>query len=157
MAWSTPATAVAGTALTASTWNATVRDNLKAIGDSWTAYTPALTGWTLVNGTLTGRAVQAGKWVSGSIVYTVGSSDTKSGAPVFSLPVASAAGAVGPAIGTAGLQDTSAGARAFRFVFNVGTSTIQCTTDADVRLSPTVPWTWATGDVFYISFSYEAA
>ena len=156
MAWTSPRTWVAGENLTAALLNLHVRDNLKAIGDAWTAYTPTLSGWTLSNGTLVGRAKQAGKDVEVHIDYTVGSSDTKSGAPVFSLPVAANFNA-GATIGTAGMIDTSAGARAFRVVFLGSSTTAILTTFDDVRLSPTVPWTWATGDRFWLTLSYEAA
>ena len=51
MAWTAPRTWTDGETVTAVLLNTHVRDNLKAIGDAWTAYTPALTGVTLGNGT----------------------------------------------------------------------------------------------------------
>ena len=157
MAWTAPRTWVAAETVTAALMNSHVRDNLKVIGDARTAYTPALTGWTLGNGTLTGFHATVGKLIIGRLTYVVGSTDTIAGTPVFSLPVASLAGASGPPLGTGGLYDTSAAARAYRFLFLVGASTFQFTTEADTRLSPTAPWTWATGDTMWAEFCYEAA
>ncbi len=142
--------------VTAAQMNARVRDNFKEIGDARGSYTPTLTGWTLSNGTLTGTYIEAGKLIIGTLDYTVGSSDTKSGVPTFSLPVTSIS-STGPSIGTGSLFDTSATARAHRFVFLTSTTTFQFTTEADTRLSPTAPWTWATGDRMWAQFVYEAA
>ena len=157
MTYTTPPTFSAGAILTAAQMNSYLRDNFKAIGDARAAYTPTLTGWTKGNGTLTGAYIQVNKLVIGRLTYIVGSTDTIAGTPVFSLPVASLAGASGPPLGTGGLYDTSAAARAYRFLFLVGASTFQFTTEADTRLSPTAPWTWATGDTMWAEFCYEAA
>lgn len=157
MAYTAPRTWVASEVVTAGLLNTHLRDNLKALSDARVAYTPVMSGWTLVNGSLTGNYVKLDKFVVGRMTYVVGSTDTKAGIPVFTLPAASLAGASGPPIGTGGLFDTSAAARNFRFLFLVGASTFQFTTEADTRLSPTVPWTWATGDTMWAEFCYEAA
>lgn len=155
MAWDTTAF-TAGSIPTAANFLSRITNNFKEIGDARTAWTPTLTGWTLGNGTLTGTYIEAGKLIIGTLTYTVGSTDTKSGVPTFSLPVTSSVG-TGPSIGTGGLFDTSGNVRAFRFLFLTGTSTFQFTTEADTRLAPTAPWTWATGDVMWARFEYEAA
>ena len=83
MAWSAPATAVAGTTATAAWFNQYVRDNLKAIGDPWTAYTPTITNVT--SSTLTAKYVAAGKWVTVRFVFTLTAAPT--GTVTLSLPV----------------------------------------------------------------------
>ncbi len=157
MAWTDPRTWVASEVVSASIMNTHVRDNFKAIGDAWASYTPTLSNWTLVNGTLTGKYLQAGKLVIGKLTYTVGSTDTKSGGPVFSLPVTKAADTGGMCIGEAFLNDISVPTRAYRRVIQSSTSAFFLAADDDTRLSPTAPWTWATGDIIVATFSYEAA
>lgn len=159
MAWTSPRTWVTGEVPTAAIFNTHVRDNFKAIGDAWTSYTPALTGWTLGNGTLTGYYISAGKSILATkVLYTVGSTDTKSGAPVFSLPVTKVADLAGFILGQASLFDTSGSVRAYRNVIQSGTtSTVFVAADDDTRLSPTAPWTWATGDQIMLNIGpYEA-
>lgn len=157
MAWTPPRTWVAAEIPTAATFNTHVRDNLKAIGDAWTSYTPTLSNWTLSNGTLAGYYMQAGKLVIGRIEYTVGSSDTKSGGPVFALPAATAAAKAGLPLGRAYLFDTSAGTKNYRNVVQNGSTGVFMADDSDTRLSPTAPWTWATGDQMFLTFLYEAS
>ncbi|MFJ9315765.1 hypothetical protein ACIRN4_16365 [Pimelobacter simplex] len=91
MAWSNPKTWFPNIALNASELNQYVRDNFKAIGDPWTAYTPTWTASTtspvLNNGTISGRYVLAGKWLMFRINITMGSTTTfGSGAYAVSLP-----------------------------------------------------------------------
>jgi hypothetical protein len=156
MAFTDPRTWVAGEILTAALLNVHLRDNLKAFSDPWTAWTPTLSGWTLGNGTLTGAKITVGKLTIGRVTYTVGSTDTPSGNLVISLPATSAM-PTGVAIGQAGLNDTSASARAFRTVWQATTTTMQFSTEADARVTPTAPWTWATGDSVWASFVIETA
>lgn len=154
MAWTSPRTWVAAETVTASLMNTHVRDNLKAIGDAWASWTPTLSGWTLGNGTLTGVAMTAGKLVIGRVTYTVGSTDTPSGNLAISLPATSTM-PTGIAIGQAGLNDTSASARAFRTVWQASSTTMQFSTEADARITPTAPWTWAAGDSVWATFVIE--
>ena len=159
MAWTTPSTWAAAAVLTASQLNTQLRDNMKAIGDPWVAYTPTLTNWTLSNGTLAGFYMQAGKLVWGKVSYTVGSSDTKSGNLVISLPVTKVAdgGAGFPLQGTAELFDTSASLRNYVFVAHNASTSMRFYDGAGNIVVPTVPWTWATGDKLNATFMYEAA
>lgn len=157
MAWSTVPTFSGGAVLTAAQMNQYVRDNFNAIGDAWTSYTPTLGGWTLGNGTLVGKYSQAGKLVIGRIEYTVGSTDTKAGTLIFATPVAPNL-VNGATCGRAGLFDTSAANRAFRHVFwGSASNAFFATSENDTRITPTTPWTWATGDQVFIDFEYEAA
>lgn len=158
MAYTTPPTWQPGNPPTAAELNATVRDDMKTMGEAWTAYTPTLGGWTLSNGTLTGAWMPAGAFILGRVAYTVGSSDTKSGAPIFGFP-AQPRQEFGACIGQAGLFDTSAGNRAFRFVLlsTSGGGTMAISDLDDTRISPTAPWTWATGDQMLLEFRIERA
>ena len=49
-------------------------------------YTPTVTGITQGNGTVTGRYVEQGKTVTGTIMFQIGSTSVMSGVATFSLP-----------------------------------------------------------------------
>lgn len=159
MVWSSPRTWVAGEIPTASIFNTHVRDNLKAIGDPWTAYTPTLSNWTLGNGTLTGFYLQAGKLVIGKVFLTLGSTTTPSGNLVISLPVAklTEAGQTTPLHGNALAFDTSGSATNIVFPAHSTTTAMRFYTAAAGLVTATVPWTWANGDQLNADFMYEAA
>ncbi|WP_051486251.1 hypothetical protein [Nocardioides sp. J54] len=162
MAWNTPSTWTAGSVLTAAQLNAQLRDNMKAIGDPWTPYTPSWTAITtnptIGNGTLTGAYMQAGQLVHFRIALTIGSTtNTGSGGYAFSLPVATALPSTSCMGGGGVCFDTSAAARRFRFLYVTDASRIRLM-DADGAIVATnVPFTWATGDTLHIAGSYEAA
>lgn len=160
MTWTAPRTWVAGETVTAALLNTHVRDNLKAIGDPWTTYTPAYVGISAIgNATVTAKYLQAGKLVIGEVRITIGSTTTFAAANLsISLPVAPA---VQPnaVLGSVYMQDTSA--PAFRTGVAV-TGTTGLTTNFIVdggagAASNTVPWAWANTDVIAFSFTYEAA
>ena len=71
MAWTSPRTWVASEVVTAAIMNTHVRDNLKAIGDAWTSFTPTWTGVTtnpaIGNGTLNGQHMVVGKFVTSTM------------------------------------------------------------------------------------------
>jgi hypothetical protein len=161
VAWTSPRTWVAGEVPTASTFNTHVRDNLKAIGDAWAAYTPTISGWTLGNGTLAGYARQAGKDVRFRIEYTVGSTDTISGQLRFALPTSARWSATPltalPPVGQASLRDVSAPAGRARYALLFSASSITLADESFNAVTNTVPWTWATGDLIVVNGSYEAA
>lgn len=165
MAWTSPATWVANTVLTAAQLNTQVRDNLKAIGDPWTAYAPSWTAATsnpvISNGTIVGRHVAAGKLIHFRVVITMGSTTTfGTGQYSISLPVA--------AHGT-GLQfllgEATVAGGANRVVGRIAaagtTAVLYCdatTAGNPLRaVTPTVPATFANGSVLTITGTYEAA
>jgi hypothetical protein len=152
VAWTDPRTWVAAEAVTATLMNTHVRDNLKAIGDAWTTYTPTTTGLTLGNGTVTAAYTQSGKLVQFRIKFTLGSTSVMA-TPTFTLPAT--AFATRSFTFAAGAFDTSASD-------HYGLSALNTTTTVFFRngstaLSSTVPFTWATGDELYVSGTYEAA
>lgn len=158
MTWNTPQ---AWSGIPSATFfDEQIRDNFKAIGDAWQAYTPALNNWTLGNGTLTGYYMQAGKLVWGKVFYTVGSTDTKSGNLVISLPVTKVAddSTFTSMQGTAVLFDTSGAARAVYFTVHNSTTAMRFVSAASATpAAASTPWTWATGDKLNATFTYEAA
>lgn len=154
--WATPTTWT-DDPLSAGELNRQLVNNLRAYGDAWQPYTVALSGWTLGNGLLEGWFQKVGRTCRGRIEYTVGSSDTKSGAPFFSFPpVLPTTSWEGACVGNAGLYDGAS--REFRDVLysTSGGGTMAISSQADVRLTPTVPWTWGTGDQMLLMFRYEA-
>lgn len=161
MAWNNPATFTAGSVLTASTMNAQVRDNFKAIGDSWASYTPTWTGTTnpaLGNGTIASAYMQAGKFVNFRIRIVMGSTTTYgTGGWLLTLPVASAVGFNNVLDCSVLLHDTSAGARYMRSAYLNSATQLALADDGGILVSGTAPFTWATGDSLSIAGSYEAA
>lgn len=167
MAWTTPRTWVAGETVTAALMNTHVRDNLKAVGDPWVAYTPA---WTssgtapaLGNGTIAGGYVDRGNTVDFRLKMTLGSTSTVgTGTYRFSIPFATTLAAGSVIAGAASFED-------------VGTAFYPCmfrraSTDTTIELlypvvagavvnsgvvgaaTPVVP---GNGDIYYAAGTYE--
>lgn len=162
MAWNNPATFTAGSVLTASTMNAQVRDNFKAIGDSWASYTPQWIGATtnpvIGNGTLAGNYMQAGKLVHFRIRVVMGTTTTYgSGAWTFGLPVAAVIGTDSAIDCSVFLRDISVGTRALRTAYMNTTTLIAPCDSAGALVNSGAPWAWATGDIVSIAGTYEAA
>jgi hypothetical protein len=158
MAWTDPRTWVAGETVTAAQLNTHVRDNLKAVGDPWAAYTPTWTAVTtnptLGNGILAGDFMQAGKLVAFRIDLTFGSTtNAGSGNYRWSLPVTSIIGSPLP-VGQGSTQIANVrtwGAR----LFAVGS--VILTDSAGVEVSHNNPGVWANGSRILITGMYEAA
>ena len=129
-------------------------------GLTYAAWTPTLSGITAGNGTTVARYAQSGKFVTGSFIFTFGSTSAITGNVNFTLPVTGRATFVQTT--TATFLRTSVG-------YNIGT-TITDTTKiyvgalvtstaygSFVDLSATIPHTWVNGDFISVNFSYEAA
>lgn len=165
MGWTSPRTWVAGEKPPAATLNTHIRDNFKAIGDPWTAYTPAWTAATtnpvLGNGTLVGAYMQAGKFTSFWVLLTMGSTTTfGSGAYFLTTPFAP----VNQRWLFQGIaRDASASASFPAFAEYDATLPLRLralpTTAGNAlsSISPTVPFTWAQSDTLLIHGTYEAA
>lgn len=110
MAWTSPRTWLSGETLTAALMNVHLRDNLKAIGDPWTAWTPTVTAesgtFTTVSGA--GRYIAAGKLITFSASITITTVGTAASSVKFTLPVAALA--VNTYIG-GGRENTTTGAQ----------------------------------------------
>jgi hypothetical protein len=171
MAWTSPGTVSTGDVLTASKWNADVVDNMAAIGDARTSYTPTLTNvavGTGGNAETTGKYVKAGRLVVFRVKLVLGTSGASvSGKIGISLPFTAAGSAAGYNetasfngtfldLGTAiypamAVQETNT--RIDLFAINAaGTFAV-----AGAATSSTVPFTWAAGDQIHLSGVYEAA
>lgn len=168
MAWTAPRTWVEGEDVVAAMLNTHVRDNLKAISDPWTSYTPTLggTGWALGNGTLSGAYLQVGKLVHFRADFKIGSSTTKGGAssPTLTLPVTMKSGAEAT-IFQAGLW-VKAASLFFGFA-HIDTTTYGAVTvylqntsgtaSSFNQVTATTPSTWTTNDIISVHGTYEAA
>lgn len=165
MAWTSPRTWVALEDLTAANFNTHVRDNLKAIGDAWTAYTPTWTASSvnpaIGNGTIAGSYLSAGKLTLFKITVSMGSTTTYgTGSYSFSLPVTAALSGLGAnfPVGQAHLRDSSPAANYFRqAVLAVTGTTVVLYDQAGTAAATTVPFTWANGDSLAIMGCFEAA
>lgn len=159
MAWTSPRTWVAGEKPTAATLNTHIRDNLKAIGDPWTSYTPVWTATgsnpTIGNGSITGAYMQAGKLVIGKIKLTLGSTSTVGTLSYrWSLPVA-AADISDYTVGSCLYNDAS-GSKYAATAGVISSLTIAAwqNSGAMTASNPVVP---ANGDIYTFEFTYEAA
>lgn len=160
MAWTSPRTWAAAETVTAALFNVGIRDNLKAIGDAWTAYTPVWTsGGTapvLGNGTLTGKWMQAGKLTVYQFTLTAGSTTTfGTGAWYFSSPF-TAATLRAPAGAFTCWDNSAAVVRSNRVAYFATTTTIGAQDDAGGHVAATNPFAWATSDALIGSGTYEA-
>ena len=164
MAWTAPRTWTALEIPTASMFNTDHRDNLRAIGDPWTPFTPT---WTasgtqpvIGDGTIVGAYSAAGKRVSFWAIVTMGASTTYgTGAYFLSLPILQN---LTPNWVFNGIAfDTSAGTSYPTYGQNLSSSLIRIMkisgTQSLASVSNTVPFTWAAGDTLSINGSYEAA
>lgn len=166
MAWTTPRTWLAGEIPTATTLNTHIRDNFKAIGDAWTAYTPtwtaATTNPTLGNGVAAGWYIQAGKLVIYTATITMGSTTTYgTGQYSISLPAAAAAGRTHLSHDCEALIGGSAYPVFARIAASATTARLYCeatTAGNPLRsLTASAPAAWASGSVLTVSGTYEAA
>ncbi len=158
MAWTNPRTWVAGEVPTAAIFNTHVRDNFKAIGDAWTAYTPVLTAATtnptIGNGSIAGAYIQVGKLVHFRATVTFGSTSTAgSGAYSISLPVA----AVGANVACEGSTWMNQGASNNTGGLFIPTTTTVRPMQAAASVTHNSPFAWAPGDKISIAGCYEAA
>ncbi len=157
MTWTDPKTWIPFDPLSATELNVQLRDNMKAIGDAWTAYDPTLSGVTLGDGTLTGRYSIAGKLVHWSAELTLGSTSSVTGAIVIGLPALTRGTLfTGSPLGHATLLHPSTPALRC-WVAGMNTAgTAYAVDDAGVGAQVDHPWTWAAGDRINFNGTYEA-
>lgn len=141
-----------------------------AIGNigAWTAYTPTWAGFSETGATIGGYYLRVGDLVHGFARITAGTAAPVSGAVSFSLPVtASASGGPNSEFsysGTGACRDVSAALSTPAFAsYNSSTSMVVRVSDNSTTygryasLSSTAPFTWTTGDILEIRFTYPAA
>lgn len=152
-------THAAGAGLPAA-WTQQVGLSITALGSAWPTYTPTLTGFTLGNGTITGRYLQVGKKVEMAAVMTFGStSAAAAAAPTITLPVSALTANFGDF--TVLFVDASPGDVYFAVGYQAAIGTIGCyisgTSGKATAPTTTTPFTWTTGDSIYVRGTYEAA
>lgn len=166
MSWISPRTWVAGEKPSAATLNAHIRDQLNALGDAWETSTAtwASTGTApaIGNGSLAVRSRQIGQTVDVDVRITMGSSTTygTGNYTIGGLP----AGVHGRTVLRGFAYDSSAGAYwpIHMTLSNGGTSgnirPLPTTAGNQLaNVTPSVPFTFADGDLIVIADRYEAA
>lgn len=150
-------------------WDATlVEEFVTAINDlgydSWASYTPTWTGMTIGNAVVTAKWRKHGKTVVGSVKMVAGTTTSFSSGVTFSLPVSAVTVESTPcgtvvffdvsaAFDTVGQVRINSGLAAANIVPILASGTyLQA-----VQCSSTIPFTWATGDIIWANFCYEAA
>lgn len=153
---------VAGPIINATTKFQVNGVDVTGLTGAWTAFTPTLTNWGVGNGTWASYYTQIGKTVIWQMRFTLGTNTTKSGSPVFSLPVTAARS--GSYIG--GTQAMfRAGTTAYAGSVWVDTSTTAAlvvnnsstTYLSYSAISSSVPAAWTDGDHINFVLVYEAA
>lgn len=136
--------------------------DLNTAGGAWTTFTPSFTNFTLGNGTIDRAAYeQIGRSVDVFVRVTLGSTSSVTGAITLTLPVT---GLSTSAYGRGTIYDSSATTYYHATVQGLTTTTVRlmalnaaATYTTEAATSGTVPMTWATGDIFLMTFRYEAA
>lgn len=134
----------------------------------WTAYTPTWTGVTIGNATVNAAYQQVGKLVTVRIIMVMGSTTSISGNVAFSLPVTANSVYSGtttgrPLMGLAYVEDLAIAGYWGAFQADSTTRAIvliqgvNSTYGNTIGATSSVPMTWATGDFFSGTFTYEAA
>jgi hypothetical protein len=167
MAWTTPATAVAGDTLTAAFWNLHVRDNLNWIARAgitgWSSFTPTWgsdgTAPAIGNGTLTGAYQQIGTLIVARFRMILGSTSTVgTGNYNWLLPVSAVNIGTITAIGVAYINDATAGVFHAAIQFNSTTAIkLRAAADQITLVSATSPMVPASGDEYAGTYVYASA
>jgi hypothetical protein len=132
--------------------------SLASFGEGWTTYVPAFTnlGTPTVN---YAKYTQVGRTVRGRVIFTLAAAPT--GIFTIGLPVAAAAAlgtgrhvVVGQAVG---LRTAVAYEGGFATLGSTTTVNIGALTSSMAQWNATTPQTWASGDIFSVTFEYEAA
>jgi hypothetical protein len=128
----------------------------------WVSKTPAWTSTgiqpAIVNGTATGRyrRVSGTRQIQYEFAFTMGAGTTYGTGYYFhDLPVAASASSIVTSIGCAYLLDGGTADRPGA-VHITSASQVEIISSSG-HCTPTVPWTWATGDVMIARIEYEAA
>jgi hypothetical protein len=158
MAWTSPRTWAAGEKITAALLNTHLRDNLLAIGGSWTSYTPTLTQSGTVTKTVTyAKYLACGKLILGNVRLAATGAGTTNNPVLVGLPVASQT-TTSLCVGSGDLVDSSAGLHYVGAAVLASTTTIGLVADGLATWVGNAPnFALASGDEIRIWFHYEAA
>lgn len=168
--WTAPRTWVAGETVTAALLNTHLRDNLLALGQAWTSYTPTLTAATVnptigaTGNVLIGAYRQAGKDVIARFKIKFGTTGPAAGTGQYFVALPVAANVTTPvAGGNCYLFDSSASGGATPVPYLVDTNRLgflypaTWPSGALTFVGAATPWTWAGADELNATFAYEAA
>lgn len=129
-----------------------------------TSWTPTWANASVGNGTVDAKYYQENKFIHFRVAFTLGSTSTIGTAPTFTLPVTAVSPVISNAfIGSAQLIDTGTATNLGATVHNSTTLGAAIAFDANstfVRLTAitsTTPFTWGTGDIYYVEGSVEVA
>lgn len=138
--------------------------------EAWTSFTPTWTNLTIGNATQVGKYYKVGNAVLFRLSVVFGNSTSMGSVPYFTPPVTAIDYAdthLTPVIGSIRVRDDSVGTvfsgfcvyrTTNSFQIQVSTATGGAGTGiGQTDFSSTVPWTWTTGDEFYIQGFYESA
>lgn len=132
----------------------------RRLGGVWLAYTPTITGVTVGNGSLTGRWAMTGKTVTGTLMFTAGSTSSYSGTFDFTLPTAAASWYSGDymPIGHGAVHNgTGATRRLTQLVWNTSTTARMFLETTSGFVTSAAPFTFGTAAVITANFTYEKA
>jgi hypothetical protein len=135
----------------ALTSTATELNALHGKTGAWSDYTPGTSGITVGNGTISARYLQIGKLVFAMVKFTLGSTSAIGTDPRIKEPVA----AHGPpeTLGNARFVDNDTSIH-YQGWWRSGYIGYNATTYGGIK--STVPFTWATNDIIWLSIMYEA-
>jgi hypothetical protein len=128
-----------------------------ASSGAWTSYTPTVTGWTLGNGTVSGKWTQIGKTVHGRAKVTIGTTTVITGTLTMALPATNSGG------WQAGTDVVMyAGTSYFKGMARLQGSTLYVggyndTLGTEYALLTTRPASWTAGNFVEVTFTYETA
>ena len=125
--------------------------------NSWVAFTPAFTGFSLGNGTATGRYKKIGKTVMVSCIVTIGSTSSFGASFNFEYTNLPAPIDNRAELSNVSIRDVST---AINYPCTKIFKQIVCyyttgTYLGNSNITSTVPFTWASGDQIYINLLYE--
>lgn len=132
-------------------------------GGAWKGWTPTWANFTKGAATIVAKYTQIGKTVHFRISVTLAADSSMGTSPTFTLPVTSVTYDTGQHIGLVHIRDLApANFEGLATWISTTTATINTLNAASTYLSvggcsATVPMTWATGDYFNITGTYEAA
>jgi hypothetical protein len=131
--------------------------NLDNMTGAWTVWTPTWTNLTVGNGLITARYRRIGKTVHFALVFTFGSTSSISGAVSVSLPATAQNASLIHARFIMVDQGTAFVAGNVLPNTTTSISLADATVAALANVTATVPFTWTTNDVMYISGFFEEA
>lgn len=133
---------------------------IRRLGGNWATYTPSLTGITVGNGSVTGRWSMTGKTVTGTMIFTAGSTSAFGGTFDFSLPTAAASWYSGDymPIGHGAVHNgTGATRRLTQAVWHTSTTFRMLLETTSGFVTSVAPFTFGTSAVITANFTYEKA